>query len=61
LGSALTVANERMGTLVIYAASAGALTQVRYRQQELIQFLHQRLNLVTTKLEAKIIPSIGSQ
>jgi len=56
LGSALTVANERGGSLVIYAASAGALTQVRYRQQELIQLLRRQLNLPSTKVEVKLIP-----
>ncbi|MDR3415690.1 MAG: DciA family protein [Nevskia sp.] len=60
LGSSLTVANEREGTLVVYAASAGALTQIRYRQQELIQFLRQRLDLASTKVEAKIVPTGGN-
>jgi hypothetical protein len=60
LASSLTVANERDGTLVIYAASAAALTQVRYKQQELIQFLHQRLGLASKKLEVKINPAAPS-
>ena len=59
LASSLMVANERDGTLVIYAASAAALTQVRYKQQELIHFLHQRLGLAATKIEVKINPSAG--
>lgn len=57
LASSLSVANERDGTLIIYAASAAALTQVRYKQQELIQFLHQRLGLASTKIEVKINPA----
>jgi hypothetical protein len=60
LASSLTVANERDGTLVVYAASAAALTQVRYKQQELIQFLQQRLGLTSKKLEVKINPSAKS-
>ena len=57
LALSLSVANERDGTLVLYAASAAALTQLRYRQQELLQFLHQRLGLDTEKLEIKIKPT----
>ena len=60
LASSLMIANERDGTLIIYAASAAALTQVRYRQQELIHFLRQRLGLAFTKVEVKINPSAGS-
>jgi hypothetical protein len=57
LALSLSVANERDGTLVIYTTSAAALTQVRYRQQELIQFLHRRLGLELHKLEIKNTPS----
>lgn len=57
LASSLSVANERDGTLIIYAASAAALTQVRYKQQELIQLLHQRLGLTSKKIEVKIYPA----
>jgi len=57
LASSLTIANERNGVLVVYAASAAALTQVRYKQQELIQFLRERLSLTSTKLEVKINPT----
>ena len=60
LASSLSVANERDGTLVVYAASAAALTQVRYKQQELIQFLHQRLGLTSKKIEVKINPAAKS-
>jgi hypothetical protein len=60
LASSLTVANERDGTLVIYAASAAALMQVRYRQQELIQFLHRRPGFKPAKIEAKITPAPGT-
>lgn len=56
LASSLNIANERDGTLVIYAASAAALTQVRFQQQELIHFLRQRLGLNITKIETKISP-----
>lgn len=57
LASSLSVANERDGILIIYAASAAALTQVRYKQQELIQFLHDRLGLTSKKIEVKIHPT----
>jgi hypothetical protein len=57
LASSLTIANERDGSLVVYAASAAALLQVRYKQQELIQFLQGRLGLTSTKLEVKIYPA----
>lgn len=57
LASSLTIANERDGVLVVYAASAAALTQLRYKQQELIQFLRERLSLASTKLEVKINPT----
>jgi hypothetical protein len=57
LASSLNIANERDGTLVIYAASAAALTQVRFQQQELIHFLREQLGLSVTKLEAKINPA----
>ena len=60
LASSLTIANERDGTLIIYAASAAALTQVRYKQQELIHFLRQRLGLASTKVEVKINPPARS-
>ena len=60
LASSLTIANERDGVLVIYAASAAALTQVRYKQQELIHFLRQRLGLASTKVEVKINPTAKS-
>ncbi len=57
LASSLFIANFRDGTLFIYAASAAALTQVRYNQQELIHFLRQNLGLATIKIEVKINPS----
>lgn len=60
LASSLTIANERDGVLVVYAASAAALTQVRYKQQELIQFLRERHLVTATKLEVKINPTARS-
>lgn len=57
LASSLTIANERDGVLVVYAASAAALTQLRYKQQELIQFLREHHALAPTKLEVKINPA----
>ncbi len=57
LALSLSVANEREGTLVVFTTSAAALTQLRYRQQELIRFLHQRLGLILHKLEIKNTPT----
>jgi hypothetical protein len=41
---------------VVYAASAAAATLLRYRQQELIQFLRLKLGLDATSIEVKIRP-----
>lgn len=60
LASSLTIANERGGILVIYADSAAALTQLRYKQQELIHFLQHRLGLAFTKLDVKTNPAARS-
>ena len=57
LAQSLSVANERNGTLIVYAESAAALTQVRYRQQELLQFLRTQLATAPARLEVKINPS----
>ena len=57
LALSLSVANMRDGTLVIYTTSAAALTHIRYRQQELIQFLHGRFGLDLHKLEIKNTPA----
>jgi hypothetical protein len=53
LARSLRVANERDGILVIYATSAAALTQVHYRQKELLQ----RLGTSIRKIEAKVLPT----
>lgn len=56
LARSLRIANERDGRLVIYADSAAAATTLRYRQQELIQFLRHKLSLNATSIEVKIRP-----
>jgi len=56
LARSLRIANERDGRLVVYAASAAAATLLRYRQQELIQFLRLKLGLDATSIEVKIRP-----
>ncbi len=46
------------GTLTIYADSAAALTQIRYRQRELLDFLKERGALDSVKLHTKIMPAV---
>lgn len=57
LGRSLRVANERDGMVVVYADSAAAYTQLRYRQQELLQVLQSRLGNALLKLEIKMKPT----
>jgi len=52
LAASLRIANERDGTLVVFADSASAATVLRYRQQELVQFLRRR-NIAIKNLEVK--------
>jgi hypothetical protein len=60
LARSLSVANVRDGLLFLYADSAAALTQVRYRQTELLAFLRSRLGGEALKLEVKVSPSARS-
>ncbi|HET7797160.1 DciA family protein [Nevskia sp.] len=57
LANSLRVAHERDQTLVIYADSAAAFTQIRYRQPELQQFLSVRLENPALKLDIKMRPA----
>lgn len=57
LASSLCVANEREDIVVIHVASAAAHTQLRYRTQELLQFLQQKLENPSLRLEIKVRPS----
>jgi hypothetical protein len=56
LARSLRIANERGGRLLVYADSAAAATTLRYRRQELIQFLRQKLGLNATAIDVKIRP-----
>lgn len=57
LAHSLRIANERDGVVVVYADSAAAYTQVRYRQQELLNLLRQRLGPAYQKVEIKMRPA----
>ncbi len=54
LSRSLRIANERDGVMVVYADSAAAFTQLRYRQQELLQVLREQLGSPSLKLEIKM-------
>ena len=57
LASALRIANERGGVVVLHVDSAAALTQLRFRQQELLQLLRQRLDSPSLQLEIQLRPA----
>ena len=57
LASSLRIANEREGVVVVYIDSAAALTQLRYRQQEMLQVLRDGLGKPTLTLEIKLRPA----
>ncbi len=57
LASSLRIANEREGTVVIYVDSAAAHTQLRYRRQEMLQFLRDGLDNPSLNLEIKMRPA----
>ncbi len=57
LASALSVANEREDMVVIHVASAAAHTQLRYRTQELIQFLRQKLASPALRVDIRVRPA----
>ncbi len=50
----LRIANTRDGIVVVYADSAAAFTQLRYRQQDLLQVLQRKLGNAALKLEIKM-------
>lgn len=51
---ALRVANARDGTVVVHADSAAAFTQLRYRQQELLELLRLKLGNPALQLDIKL-------
>lgn len=57
LAGSLRVANEREGVVVVYVASATAHTQLRYRQQEMLELLRSGLGNPSLKLEIKMRPA----
>lgn len=57
LASHLAVANEREDLIVLHVVSAPAHTQLRYRKQELLQFLQSRLGKPALRLEIRVRPS----
>lgn len=61
LARSLRIANERDGVVVVYVDSAAAFTQLRYRQQDLIQAMRDRLNSNSLMLEIKMRPAAQNQ
>ena len=57
LASSLRIANERDGVVVVYVDSAAAHTQLRYRQQDMLQVLRDGLGKPQLKLEIKMRPT----
>lgn len=57
LANSLRVVHERDQVLVVYVDSAAAFTQIRYRHQELQQFLSTRLENPALQLELKMRPT----
>jgi len=57
LASSLRVANEREGVVVVFVESAAAHTQLRYRQQDMLQVLRDGLGNPTLQLEIKMRPT----
>ena len=57
LSRSLRIANARDGVVVVYADSAAAFTQLRYRQQELLQLLQTTLGKPDLTLEIKMRPA----
>lgn len=60
LAQSLRIANDREGVVVVYADSAAAFTELRYRQQELVQLLKARPGSSTVTLEIKMRPAAQS-
>lgn len=57
LASSLRIANEREGVIVVFVDSAAAHTQLRYRQQEMLQVLREGLQKPSLQLEIKMRPA----
>ena len=55
----IRLANIRGDTVVLFASNAAALVPLRYRQQELLNFLRDSLKLSCTRLETKVRPSVN--
>ena len=53
---AIRLANIRGETVVLYASNAAALVPLRYRQQSLLSFIRDQLQLPCSKLETKVKP-----
>lgn len=54
--AAIRVANLRGDTLVVFADSASAATALRYRRDDLLDYLRQRHGLAVSRIEAKVRP-----
>lgn len=54
--AAIRLANIRGETVVLYASNAAALVPLRYRQQSLLSFIRDHLQVPCSKLETKVKP-----
>jgi hypothetical protein len=52
----LRVVNIRTDVIVIFAASAAALTSARVHRRRILEFLNTRFCLDCTNIEAKVVP-----
>jgi hypothetical protein len=53
--------NVRGDTAILFASSAAVLVPLRYRQQELLSFIRERLRLPCVKLETKVKPLVHTR
>jgi hypothetical protein len=54
--SAIRVANVRGDTLVVFSESAAAATTMRFRREDLLDYLRQRHGIELSRLETKVRP-----
>lgn len=54
----IRLVNVRGDTVVLFASSAAALVPLRYRQQALLAFMREHLQLDCVKIETKVKPVV---
>lgn len=57
----IRLANVRGDTVVLFASNAAALVPLRYRQQALLAFLRDHLQLPCVKVETKVKPTVHAR